>query len=64
MVTHHQIEALVFADKIGILSNGQLLQWSTPDQLLENPNSLEVKNYIRKDTIYSYQDFKQLLKSA
>ncbi|WP_071057892.1 ABC transporter ATP-binding protein [Pelistega sp. MC2] len=64
LVTHHQIEALVFADKIGILSNGQLLQWSTPDQLLENPNSLEVKNYIRKDTIYSYQDFKQLLKSA
>lgn len=55
LVTHNQVEAFVFADKIGIIHQGNLEQWSTPQALIETPNNDFVREYIRQDAINSYQ---------
>lgn len=49
LVTHNQAEAFAFADKIGVIMEGKLLQWSSPKELLENPINQRVKEYIRPD---------------
>lgn len=44
VVTHNQDEAFVMADKIGVMRDGQLEQWTSPISLRENPAS----NYVRR----------------
>lgn len=41
-VTHDQIEALTLASRIGVLDHGQLVQTGTPQQVYEDPVSLNV----------------------
>ncbi|AWR97934.2 ATP-binding cassette domain-containing protein [Acidianus sulfidivorans JP7] len=36
-VTHDQTEAMAIADKIGIISNGKIVQVGTPEEIYENP---------------------------
>ncbi len=36
-VTHDQLEASTFADKIAVMYNGQIVQFGTPRELFENP---------------------------
>lgn len=55
LVTHNQVEAFVFADKIGIINQGRLEQWSDPKTLIEAPNNAFVKDYIRQDAIAAYR---------
>ncbi len=55
LVTHSQIEAFVFADKIGIIHQGKLEQWADPQTLIDAPNNAFVKEYIRQDAIQAYQ---------
>ncbi len=45
-VTHDQEEALTMSDRIAVMSNGQVLQVSSPTGLYERPNSRFVANFI------------------
>ena len=41
-VTHDQIEAMTMATHVGVLNHGRLVQFGTPREIYENPNSLYV----------------------
>ena len=41
-VTHDHIEATTMADHIGVLKEGELVQFDTPDKIYNNPNSIYV----------------------
>lgn len=41
-VTHDQIEAMTMASHVGVLNHGRLVQYGTPREIYENPNSLYV----------------------
>jgi multiple sugar transport system ATP-binding protein len=41
-VTHDQIEAMTMADRIGVISEGRLIQVGTPRQIYEDPGSIYV----------------------
>jgi multiple sugar transport system ATP-binding protein len=41
-VTHDQIEAMTLADRIGVLSQGRLVQVGTPTQVYQKPDSIDV----------------------
>ncbi len=43
-VTHDHVEAITMADQIGILQEGELMQFDTPDKIYNDPNSLYVAN--------------------
>lgn len=45
-VTHDQSEAMALADKIGVMRNGKILQYDTPDTVYSNPESLFVASFI------------------
>ena len=45
-VTHDQLEALTFADKVVVMNDGQVLQIGTPQELFENPNHTFVGYFI------------------
>ena len=36
-VTHDQIEAMTFADKVVVMNDGKIIQTGTPEELFENP---------------------------
>ena len=55
-MTHNQAEAFAFADKIGIIMEGKLLQWSGAQDLIKNPNSAIVSDYIRRDAVAAYHE--------
>ena len=41
-VTHDQIEAMTMATHVGVLDEGRLVQYGTPREIYENPNSVYV----------------------
>src|SRR3984893_13096719 len=41
-VTHDQIEAMTMADRIGVMSEGVLIQLGTPREIYERPNTAYV----------------------
>ncbi|MBC6404713.1 MAG: ABC transporter ATP-binding protein [Rhodospirillales bacterium] len=41
-VTHDQVEAMTMASRIGVLSEGKLVQFGTPRQIYEDPDSIYV----------------------
>lgn len=46
IVTHDQEEAFAFADKVGVVHQGQLEQWDVPYNLYHEPQSRFVANFI------------------
>jgi putative spermidine/putrescine transport system ATP-binding protein len=56
-VTHDQEEAFILSDKIAVMSQGAILQYSTPDELYTRPQSrfvgkfLGEANFIEVDTV-------------
>ena len=46
IVTHDQEEALVMADRMAILKDGQLLQCGSPEEVYETPSDRFVANFI------------------
>ncbi len=46
LVTHDQDEAFSFADKIGVMHNGKLLQWDTPENLYDAPATAFTARFI------------------
>lgn len=45
-VTHDQVEALTFADKVMVMYEGEMVQVGTPQELFENPNHKFVGYFI------------------
>ncbi len=45
-VTHDQEESLSMSDRVAVMSNGNILQVSSPDHLYEKPENEEVANFI------------------
>jgi multiple sugar transport system ATP-binding protein len=45
-VTHDQSEAMVLADEIGVMRKGELLQYSTPENVYSNPSKVFVASFI------------------
>lgn len=45
-VTHDQVEALTFADKVVVMYDGQVVQLGTPQELFENPQHTFVGYFI------------------
>ena len=45
-VTHDQVEAMAMADKIGIMNDGILQQYDTPDAVYDHPANLFVAQFV------------------
>lgn len=45
-VTHDQVEAMTMADQLGLLDQGQLLQWGPPQELYHRPSSLAAARFL------------------
>lgn len=46
VVTHDQEEAMIMADRIGVMDQGRLAQVGTPAEIYERPNSRKVAEFI------------------
>ncbi|MBP1154062.1 MULTISPECIES: ABC transporter ATP-binding protein [unclassified Paenibacillus] len=49
LVTHDQLEALSFSDRIGIMNQGKIEQVGTPKELYEKPHTQFVRDFIGKN---------------
>lgn len=64
IVTHDPEEALTISDKVLIINKGNIEQFGTPSQIINEPKSEFVKNFIlqqltiKKDNIYKLFDIK------
>ena len=50
-VTHDMDEAIKLADKICIMTNGQVVQYDTPDNILRSPANDFVKDFIGQNRL-------------
>lgn len=55
LVTHDQKEAFSFSDKIGVMMNGELKQWSTPFDLYHEPKLRAVAEFIGETSFINIQ---------
>ena len=46
LVTHDQHEAFAISDKVGVMHNGQILQWDTPYNLYHEPSQRFVADFV------------------
>ena len=46
LVTHDQHEAFAVSDKVGVMRDGQIVQWDTPYNLYHKPNSRFVADFV------------------
>lgn len=46
IVTHDQSEAMIVADRIGVMDRGRLMQVAAPDEIYERPNSRWVADFV------------------
>ena len=46
MVTHDQEEAMTMADRVAVIQDGRLVQYSTPEELYHNPRNHFVAHFI------------------
>lgn len=56
-VTHDMDEALKIADKICIMNNGKIAQYDTPENILRNPASEFIKNFIGLDRVWNNPEY-------
>lgn len=56
LVTHDQEEALMLSDKIVVMSNGEIEQIGTPEEIYDTPCNLWVANFIGKANIYKLNE--------
>lgn len=52
-VTHDQEEAMVLSDRIAVLSEGEILQIDSPQNLYNSPNNLDVATFIGTINLFS-----------
>jgi iron(III) transport system ATP-binding protein len=46
LVTHDQFEAFAIADKVGVMTDGKVLQWDTPYELYHKPDNRYIADFI------------------
>ncbi len=46
LVTHDQVEAMTMCDRVAVLVQGELQQFTTPDELYEKPRNLFVAGFV------------------
>ena len=51
-VTHDQIEAFVLADRIGVLSQGRLLELGTPEEIFKKPKTEFTTKFVGFDNVF------------
>ncbi len=51
LVTHNQAEAFAIADRIGVMTGGQLAQWDTPYMLRHHPADDFVRGFVRREDL-------------
>ena len=51
IVTHDQAEAFAFADYVGVMKNGKLLQWDTASALYDHPITSEIASFVSDGTL-------------
>ena len=56
-VTHDMDEALKIADKICIMENGKIAQFDTPENILRNPASDFVKDFIGENRLWDNPEY-------
>ncbi|WP_270940204.1 betaine/proline/choline family ABC transporter ATP-binding protein [Romboutsia lituseburensis] len=56
-VTHDMDEALKIADKICIMDNGKIAQYDTPENILRNPASEFIQNFIGLDRVWNNPEY-------
>ena len=52
-VTHDHVEAILLGDKIGVLSDGKLIQVGEPDEIFRKPKSEFVAKFVGVENIFS-----------
>lgn len=52
-VTHNQNEAFAVADKIGVMHNGEILQWAEAHQLYHQPSSPKIAEFVGEGALIS-----------
>lgn len=55
LVTHDQQEAFTLADKLGVLADGRICQWGTPQTLYNAPVSAEIASFISSGSLVAGQ---------
>lgn len=53
MVTHDQEEAMTMADRLAVMSEGQIVQYGTPHDVYEFPNSRFVAGFIGSTNLFT-----------
>ena len=51
LVTHNQAEAFAIADRIGVMSEGKIVQWDTPYNLHRHPTCDFVRDFVRRESM-------------
>ena len=51
-VTHSQEEAMVMADRIGIMMGGRIIQVGTPEEIFYKPQSIDVAAFVKIENIW------------
>ena len=52
-VTHHQAQARRFADRVGLLVSGRVLDWSGTDEFFAHPRSSAAQEFVNRGTCSS-----------
>lgn len=52
-VTHNQNEAFAVADRIGVMYNGEILQWDNAHSLYHQPTSPQIAKFVGEGTLIS-----------
>jgi iron(III) transport system ATP-binding protein len=53
LVTHNRAEAFAIADRIGIMQQGNIIQWDTPHGLRQHPVNDFVADFIERESLVS-----------
>ncbi|WP_323756899.1 ABC transporter ATP-binding protein [Roseivirga sp.] len=57
MVTHDTQDALMLSDKIGFMSEGKLIQYDSPLNIYNKPNSVDIAAFFGTINIFNNQEF-------
>jgi putative spermidine/putrescine transport system ATP-binding protein len=52
-VTHDQVEAMELADRVAVIFNGRLAQFGVPQELYQQPNSIDVADFMGASNIFN-----------
>lgn len=52
-VTHDHTEAMLLADRVGVMMNGRIVQVGAPDEIFSRPCSIELANFVGVGNIFN-----------